>query len=279
MKKTRGCPNLIIIGNTAYDTKEYVIDNAVRERDVGGACLYSAIPASIFFNVGIVTKIGNDFDINLLKAFNLNISGLQSINTKTTHFYTKFFSKDGQDSTTYGEVENKMIISFKDIPKNFLEAKFIHFTTSDPKYLLEMIKQVKQNSNAILSVDTNNWFSRMKKTKEIFDIVDIAFIDKEFKELLNCKAKTKIIKLGEEGCIYKAKNKEFYQPAVVKKNVVDKLGAGDCLNGVFMNLIANGFSEEYALKKAVEVATLSIDDYGILKLKDKMVKKEGVFER
>ena len=68
MEKTRGCPNLIIIGNTAYDTKEYVIDNAVRERDVGGACLYSAIPASIFFNVGIVTKIGNDFDINLLKA-------------------------------------------------------------------------------------------------------------------------------------------------------------------------------------------------------------------
>ena len=46
-----------------------------------------------------------------------------------------------------------------------------------------------------------------------------------------------------------------------------------------MNLIANGFSEEYALKKAVEVATLSIDDYGILKLKDKMVKKEGAFER
>ena len=114
MKKTRGCPNLIIIGNTAYDTKEYVIDNAVRERDVGGACLYSAIPASIFFNVGIVTKIGNDFDINLLKAFNLNISGLQAKNTKTTHFYTKFFSKDGQNSTTYGEVENKMIISFKD---------------------------------------------------------------------------------------------------------------------------------------------------------------------
>ena len=172
-----------------------------------------------------------------------------------------------------------MIISFKDIPKNFLEAKFIHFTTSDPKYLLEMIKQVKQNSNAILSVDTNNWFSRMKETKEIFDIVDIAFIDKEFKELLNCNAKTKIIKLGEKGCIYKAKNKEFYQPAVVKKNVVDKLGAGDCLNGVFMNLTANGFNEEYALKKAVEVATLSIDDYGILKLKDKMVKKEGVFER
>ena len=279
MVEKKECPNLIIIGNTAYDTKEYVINNIIRERDVGGACLYSAIPASIFFNVGIVTKIGNDFNIKQLNSFDLNISGLQVINTKTTHFYTKFFSKNGQNSTTYGEVKDKMIISFKDIPKNFLKAKFIHFTTSDPKYLLEMIKQVKQNSNARLSVDTNNWFSAMKETKEIFDIVDIAFIDKEFKLLLNCKAKTKIIKLGEEGCIYKEKNKEFYQPAVVKKNVVDKLGAGDCLNGVFMNLIANGFSEEYALKKAVEVATLSIDDYGILKLKDKMVKKEGVFER
>lgn len=37
--------------------------------------------------------------------------------------------------------------------------------------------------------------------------------------------------------------------ATVIENVVDKTGAGDCLNGVFMNLIANGYSNEVALKK------------------------------
>lgn len=58
----------------------------------------------------------------------------------------------------------------------------------------------------------------------------------------------------------------------MKTDVVDKLGAGDCLNGVFMNLVANGTNVETALRKAVDVATLSIDDYGTLKLRDKYLK-------
>ena len=268
MKDENEVPNLVIIGNTAFDTKEYVIQNKKREKDIGGACLYSAIPASLFFNVGIVTKIGKDFNLKEICNYNLNLEGLKTIDEDTTHFYTKFFSEDGQDSTTYGEVANNMIINYEDIPKKFLQAKHIHFTTSDPKYLLNMVELVKKNSKAKISVDTNNWFAKMKETKEIFDIVDIAFIDKEFTELLECKAKTKVIKLGEEGCIFKTADKSFYQAAQIKQSVIDKLGAGDCLNGVFVNLIANGYSEEYALKKAVEIATLSIDNYGIIDIKN-----------
>ena len=59
--------------------------------------------------------------------------------------------------------------------------------------------------------------------------------------------------------------------ATVIENVVDKTGAGDCLNGVFMNLIANGYSNEVALKKAIEIATLSIKDFGILHIKDRIM--------
>lgn len=268
MKNKNIIPNLVIIGNTAFDTKEYVIQNKKREKDIGGACLYSAIPASLFFNVGIVTKIGKDFDLKEIYEYDLNLKGLKTIHENTTHFYTKFFSEDGQDSTTFGEVANNMIIHYEDIPKEFLRAKYIHFTTSDPKHLLRMIKLVRKNSKAKLSVDTNNCFSKMKETREIFDLVDIAFIDKEFVELLDCKAKTKIIKLGEKGCVFKTSDKEFFQSVKIKQDVKDKLGAGDCLNGVFVNLIANGYSEEEALKKAVEIATLSIDNYGIVNIKN-----------
>lgn len=269
------CPNLVIVGNTAFDSKKYVMNDIIRKKDVGGACLYSAIPASIFFKVGIVTKVGYDFDLKEIKKFNIEILGLKKINDKTTHFCTEFLSEDGQDSVTYGDVKNEMIIRFEDIPKEFLNAKYIHFTTSDPKYLIDIVKKVKQNSNAILSIDTNSNFSKMIETEEIFNIVDIAFIDKEFENLLNCRAKIKIIKLGKEGCIYKSKDKEFYQPAIVKNKVIDKLGAGDCLNGVFINFLAHEFKEEYALKKAVEVATLSIDSFGILDLKTRFIEMKG----
>lgn len=264
--------NLVVIGNTAFDTKEYIIQNKKRKKDIGGACLYSALPASLFYNVGIVTKVGKDFDLNKIKEYQLNIEGLKVINESTTHFYTKFYNKNGQESSTLGDVSNNMTLNFNDIPKKFLEAKHIHFTTSEPKNLLKMIRQVKKHSKAKISVDTNNYFSNMKETEEIFNIADIAFIDKEFTNLLECEARTKIIKLGEEGCILKTSKKEFFQPAIIKENVKDKLGAGDCLNGVFINLIANGVKEEDALRKAVEVATLSIDDYGIINIK-KLYKK------
>lgn len=38
-----------------------------------------------------------------------------------------------------------------------------------------------------------------------------------------------------------------------------------------MNLIANGYSNEVALKKAIEIATLSIKDFGILHIKDRIM--------
>lgn len=85
--------NLIIIGNTAFDTKEYTIQHKKREKDIGGACLYSALPASLFYNVGIVTKVGKDFDLKEIKEYNLNIEGLKVINENTTHFYTKIYKK------------------------------------------------------------------------------------------------------------------------------------------------------------------------------------------
>ena len=100
-----------------------------------------------------------------------------------------------------------------------------------------------------------------------FDSVDIAFIDKEYTPLLDCKAKTKIIKYGKEGCLYYSKDKQFPVHSQVIDNVVDKTGAGDCLNGVFLNLLVNGESEESALRTAVDMATESIKQHGILGLR------------
>ena len=127
--------------------------------------------------------------------------------------------------------------------------------------------------NAIISVDTILEFSKDPLLKEVFDLVDIAFIDKEFTNLLDCKAPIKIIKLGKEGCIYVKKDKGFIEKANVIDEVVDKIGAGDCLNGVFINLVGNGIDEKKALRKAVDIATESINDYGMISLYSKHKKQ------
>ena len=49
----------------------------------------------------------------------------------------------------------------------------------------------------------------------------------------------------------------------MKQKVVDKAGAGDCTNGVSMNLITNGTEPYAASSTTIRIATMSIDDYGI----------------
>ena len=143
-----------------------------------------------------------------------------------------------------------------------------------PAVQADIIRRLKEsNPNAIIGTDTIEQYADLEETKKVFDLVDIAFIDKEFGTLLNCNAKTKIIKLGKTGCILQESGKYKRIHANVIENVVDKTGAGDCLNGVFMNLIANGNLKENALQKAVEIATMSIKDFGILNIKKRLRKE------
>lgn len=267
-------PNLIIIGDIAYDTNEFFYEDGTKKIVVnnGGSSIYAGVPSSLFYRVGLVSKAGKDYDINILKDYNIDLRGVQQIeNEKTTRFYNILKTKDRQERETKSEYNSKLATTFKDIPQEFLKASFFYIATMPPKIQLNIIEEIKNyNPKAIIGVDTFEQYSDMPETIETFNITDIAFIDREFTNLLKCNARTKIIKLGKTGCILKTDKGIERVPATVLENVIDKTGAGDCLNGTFMNLLANGYSEKEALKKAVKVATISIKDFGILNIKNRL---------
>ena len=262
-------PKLVIIGNIAYDIIDF---SKLKEKrpnivDIGGACVFSTVPASLFHRVGMVGKIGKDLDISQFYDYNIDLSGVKTLEIPTTKFYTIWNTADGQDRTVTGTVQPEMEVGSSDIPKNFLGAKHFHLTTATPEKQLELIEFLRQNTDATISADTIDEFAKQPNCKKVFDNVDIAFIDKEYTELLDCKAKTKIIKYGKKGCLYYSKDKQFPVYSQVIEDVVDKTGAGDCLNGTFLNLLVNGESEEVALRTAVDLATESIKQHGILGLR------------
>lgn len=262
-------PKLVIIGNIAYDIIDF---SKLKEKrpnivDIGGACVFSTVPASLFHRVGMVGKIGKDLDISQFYDYNIDLSGVKTLDIPTTRFYTIWNTADGQDRTVTGAVQPEMEVGSSDIPKNFLGAKHFHLTTATPEKQLELIEFLRQNTDATISADTIDEFAKQPNCKKVFDSVDIAFVDKEYTELLDCKAKTKIIKYGKKGCLYYSKDKQFPVYSQVIEDVVDKTGAGDCLNGTFLNLLVNGESEEVALRTAVDLATESIKQHGILGLR------------
>lgn len=256
----------VIIGNSAYDINTFLNRDGQKTKTVinkGGACLYSLIPASIYKKIGVVTRIGTDFDKELFNKINIDLSGLKVIVGETTKFMHTYLDEDGQIRTFNPVVNEECLITVKDIPEHYLKAKYIHVSTNFPNTQLEIVKYLKQHSNAIISVDTHEAYANDPKVLETFNLVDIAFIDKEFTNLYDCKAKIKIFKLGKEGCKFVSSDKEFISSAPKCDYVVDKTGAGDVVTGAFLSLKSLGYRDEDALEQAVNLATLSITNYGV----------------
>ena len=275
MKENITVPKLVIIGDSAYDTNRFIGEDGSHffKTIYGGAGTYSSVPASLFYRVGLVSNAGEDFNVDKLKKFNIDLRGFHTRkDEETSRFYNILKTRDGQEREIAAEYNERLTATFDDIPKEFLKAKYFYISTMLPKNQKQIIEKLRNhNPNVIIGVDTFEEYANSDETREVFDLADIAFVDKEFSNLIQCKSKTKVIKLGKTGCILLDREHAQKFDATVIENVVDKTGAGDCLNGVFMNLIANGYSNEVALKKAIEIATLSIKDFGILHIKDRIM--------
>lgn len=259
---------VVIVGNIAYDVNTFPNRDDGKDKVVtnrGGAGYYSLIPASLYTKTGIVARVGYDFDIKLLKSYNVDLKGLKVINdSPTTKFHHTYLTKDGQTRSFEPEIYKKTLISIKDFPKEYYDAKYIHVATNFPSKQKEIIDLIRKNSKAIISIDTHEAYmeNESEYIKSLFDRVDIAFIDKEFTELLDCKASIKIIKMGKTGCKYVSKDKTFIAESKESK-VVDKTGAGDVVAGVFLAMMAETNNPEISLQTAVDTATKSIQDYGV----------------
>ena len=259
---------VVIVGNMAFDINTFPYRDNGKDKIVvnkGGAGYYSLIPASLFTKVGIVARVGNDFDLETLKNNNIDLMGLKIIeNSPTTRFHHTYMTDDGQTRTFRPEIYDETLISTEDFPEEYYNAEYIHIATNFPYMQKKFIDMIRKKSRAVISIDTHEAYMEKESDyiKKLFDSVDIAFIDKEYKQLLDCKAPVKIIKMGKLGCKYQYKDKFFISKANERK-VIDKTGAGDVVTGVFLAMMAKTNNPKQSLNVAVNLATKSIGNYGV----------------
>ena len=269
---------VVIVGNIAFDVNTFPGRDNGRDKVVvnkGGAGYYSLIPSSLFTRTGIVARVGNDFDMSTLKSTNVDLTGLKRIMTSpTTKFHHSYISDDGQTRTFRPEIYEETLITPEDFPEEYFDAEYIYIATNFPDMQKQFIDMIRKKSKAIISIDTHEAYMEQESEfiKRIFDSVDIAFIDKEYTNLLDCKAPVKIIKMGKCGCRYEYKDKSFIAETE-EKPVVDKTGAGDVVTGVFLAMMSRTRNPVQSLKTAVSVATKSIGSYGVDFLVDKQIQR------
>ena len=161
--------DVVIIGDTAKDinifkgrTPKGSYEKDTKVVNNGGACFYSSVGASIFGNCGVVTKIGEDFDINNYRKFGIDVTGVSMVNGKTTRFFQTFLTRDGQEREFRAERNPETKISIQDIPLEYLSnSKYIFLSTTLPENQLQLIKDIRKVSNAKIAVDTLKEFSKI----------------------------------------------------------------------------------------------------------------------
>lgn len=232
---------------------------------LGSPVAYSSVcMASLGLDVGIVTKIGRDFPEELISVFketNVDTTGIR--NSKYSTNNELIYDFNGDKKVNF--LSKAETISFKDIPKKYLEAKIFSVNPMDYEVSINTIKSIS-DLEKLMVVDiggygggTSSVHPMQKDGREIkeicpyFDIVkgsieDYSHIfgngaDEVFisNKILEWGSNIIVITLGSKGSYIKTKDEEKYIPIYPEEKYVDQTGAGDCyLAGFIASYLKDG---------------------------------------
>lgn len=257
-----------IIGHVAFNED---ITPFGQKISLGGAAYYSAIGAMAANpnGVGIVAAVGSDFDLALLHQLEVNIDGVRIIQDKQTAKFTIVQREDGSRSfnAIWGASEKVYLNLF---PEEYKDIDYVHLATAPPMQQLEWMRMLRKMPRKIfISVDTFEEFTKCypEESKMVIEASDFVFINQEealaldFENSILAK-KPHILKMGSNGAKYSDGLHKIHIKAP-KAKVVDTTGAGDVLAGAFFALRSNGISIRSALWESINLATISVQNFGV----------------
>lgn len=262
-------PELIIVGYTNIDVNITPTRTTIQP---GGAAYFVSLAASLFNkNVGLVTRVGNDFDCDFLLS-RVNHDGIKFIANKNTSQSIQYYQSD-TDHTQREIVLKKGVaedLVSTDIPENWLiNSKIIHIATMPPLAQREFLTYIKnKNYKGLISCDTDYSFLKQLDLRKViihnFNLCDIVFMNNnEYKLLFDQTFKLSVVKKDKDGALILSDNKIIAQCKTSKVKAIDSTGAGDIFAGVFLANLVQSKTYHYCLKRACKIATQSVEKDGI----------------
>lgn len=265
--------DVVIVGDLAFNEDRIVTDDQpiVVQTSYGGSAYYCAVGASTQQGeAGVVATVGPDFNLSRLTNRGIDIDGVTVVpEEKTARFILTQYPNNTRDfAEERGVARNLHTESF---PTTYLTAQYIHLATGPPEHHLIWVETLNRRISeaTTLSADTFEAFAKNhpQETSRVLQAVGMIFINEEEFRILRQFGTVSfsvptILKKGPAGAVYIAGNQTIEIPAPPVE-VVETTGAGDVLAGVFLALRAQGVPVEQALKKAVNVASQSVTEFGV----------------
>ncbi len=270
---------------------------------LGSPVAYSSVVAGkLGAKVGIVTRLGKDMPDHLLSPILQVIADRKGIiieGEKTTSSKLIYLDS-GEKRIEYPQ--KAPIISFEDIPKEYLNCKFAYICTMDYEVPLDVITKLK-DLNISLAMDLGGYggahgqthpseeekkrptllkhyvanFEVIKASDEDCRLLLGDRSDEEIMDIfLGWGVKTVLITQGLKGVFVATKEKRYRIPAFNgEKEVIDRTGAGDSFTAGFLVEFLRSQDPEFSAYYGSAVANYVIKRTGGVLL-ERMPRKEDV---
>ncbi|MFT5991887.1 MAG: sugar/nucleoside kinase (ribokinase family) [Flavobacteriales bacterium] len=288
--------NLVCVGSVGLDDVE--TPSGKVEGALGGSAIYFALTASVLSRLGVVGVVGDDFPedaISLLRAKNVDVTGLERVPGKTFRWAGRYHEDLNQRDTLRTELN--VFEHFQPVlPENYRNAKYLFLGNIQPSLQLSVLEQAK--GAEFVAVDTMNFWidgARDELMKVLSRVNAVIINDSEARDLSGEASLVKaaraiekmgpelvIIKSGEYGALIHRDGEYFFAPGFPLEHVVDPTGAGDCFAGGFMGFVAQRDSLDWkTLCQAViagsTLASFSVESFSVDRLRD--MTRQEVAER
>lgn len=246
--------DILVVGSLAYDSIETPAGKV--ERALGGSANYFSLAASLYSRVRVVGVVGEDYEkkhMELLTTRNVDTSGMTVAPGKTFH-WSGFYKDDLNEAVTRSTELNVFEHFDPNLPKHYVDSKFVFLANISPDLQLKVLDQVK--APLFTGMDTMNFWisSKLNDLKSVLKKVDVVLINEGEAMMLTgahnaiaaaprlCEMgpKALVIKRGEYGFVLYTREEGFFiLPAFPLANVVDPTGAGDTFAGGFFGYLAS----------------------------------------
>ncbi|HSD15493.1 MAG TPA: PfkB family carbohydrate kinase [Flavobacterium sp.] len=286
---------LLIVGTVAFDAIETPFGKT--DKILGGAGTYIGLSASHFnLKSAIVSVVGDDFPqeyLDLLKAKNIDISGLEVVQGGKTFFWSGRYHNDLNSRDTLDTQLNVLADFQPKVPADFKNADVVMLGNLHPLVQSSVLDQMATKPKLVVLDTMNFWMDcALPELMDVIKRVDVITInDEEARQLSGeyslVKAAAKIhemgpkyvvIKKGEHGALLFNNDKVFFAPALPLEEVFDPTGAGDTFAGGFAGFITQSENISFDnMKNAIiygsNLASFCVEKFGTERM-EKLQKEE-----
>ncbi len=279
--------SLLIVGTVAFDAVE--TPHGKVGRMLGGAATYSAVAASYFAPVRLVSIVGEDFthrEHSIFRGRPIDTRGLERAPGRS-FFWSGRYSADMNDRVTLDTQLNVLAEFDPKLPEHFRDSPFVFLSNLQPSVQHGVLRQMRRRPR-LVALDTMNYWieGALRELQAVLRRVHVLLInDAEARQLSGrhnlleaaerihgMGPKAVVIKRGEHGAILVRGRRVFSVPGMPLRRVFDPTGAGDSFAGGFLGVLtASGRLDEASLRRAMiygsVMGSFAVEKFGLERLR------------